>query len=55
MLSDSGYAELLEKMTTVLHQDACICAGTLQMRVQKCFAIKVVNLPPFLSAASLLQ
>ncbi|EUB61351.1 MutS protein [Echinococcus granulosus] len=40
ILSDAGYVELLEKMTTVLHQDACVCKGTLQMRVQKCFAIK---------------
>ncbi|KAL5963190.1 hypothetical protein TSMEX_009071, partial [Taenia solium] len=41
ILSDAGYIELLEKMTTVLHQDARVCKGTLQMRVQKCFAIKV--------------
>ncbi|KAL5111109.1 hypothetical protein TcWFU_000175 [Taenia crassiceps] len=40
ILSDAGYIELLEKMTTVLHQDARVCKGTLQMRVQKCFAIK---------------
>uniref|UniRef100_A0A5K3F0W5 MutS_IV domain-containing protein n=1 Tax=Mesocestoides corti TaxID=53468 RepID=A0A5K3F0W5_MESCO len=40
ILSDNGYVELLDKITTVLHPDACVCKGTLQMRVQKCFAIK---------------
>ncbi|VUZ52723.1 unnamed protein product [Hymenolepis diminuta] len=27
-------------MTTVLQPDTCVCKGTLQMRVQKCFAIR---------------
>ncbi|KAM7539559.1 hypothetical protein Aperf_G00000022313 [Anoplocephala perfoliata] len=40
ILSDTGYGELLKKMTTVLQPDVCVCRGTLQMRVQKCFAIK---------------
>nr|CDS27090.1 mutS protein 4 [Hymenolepis microstoma] len=40
ILSDRGYGELLKKMMTVLQPDACFCKGALQMRVQKCFAIK---------------
>nr|VZI27313.1 unnamed protein product [Spirometra erinaceieuropaei] len=40
ILSNNGYSDLLEKLTSVLRQDVCISKGALQMRVQKCFAIK---------------
>ncbi|VDN09310.1 unnamed protein product [Dibothriocephalus latus] len=40
ILSNNGYNDLLEKLTSVLRKDVCISKGVLQMRVQKCFAIK---------------
>uniref|UniRef100_A0A0X3PFA2 DNA mismatch repair proteins mutS family domain-containing protein n=3 Tax=Schistocephalus solidus TaxID=70667 RepID=A0A0X3PFA2_SCHSO len=40
ILSNNGYNDLLEKLTSVLRKDVCISKGALQMRVQKCFAIK---------------
>lgn len=40
-LNDSRFATIMEKIQTVIHDDTRYQKGTLNMRTQKCFAVKV--------------
>ena len=42
-LNDSRFATIMEKIQTVIHDDTRYQKGTLNMRTQKCFAVKVMS------------
>lgn len=41
MLSDSRYTQVMEAIEKVIHEDTHYQKGAMNMRTQKCFAIKV--------------
>lgn len=40
-LNDSRFATIMERIQNVIHDDTRYQKGTLNMRTQKCFAVKV--------------
>ncbi|KAL9955943.1 hypothetical protein ACROYT_G037348 [Oculina patagonica] len=42
-LNDSRFATIMERIQTVIHDDTRYQKGTLNMRTQKCFAVKVLE------------
>jgi len=42
-LNDNRFATIMEKIQTVIHDDTRYQKGTLNMRTQKCFAVKVLK------------
>lgn len=42
-LNDSRFATIMERIQMVIHDDTRYQKGTLNMRTQKCFAVKVLR------------
>lgn len=42
-LNDNRFVTIMEKIQTVIHDDTRYQKGTLNMRTQKCFAVKVLK------------
>lgn len=47
MLNDKRFGDVLVKIQEIIHEDAHYQKGALNMRAQKCFAVKVVVLLTF--------
>ena len=41
ILSDARFVVLIDKINEIIHEDTRYQKGTLNMRTQKCFAVKV--------------
>ena len=45
-LEDPRFSLMMNKINTVIHEEARYQKGSIQMRSQKCFAVKVGHLDP---------